>query len=81
MHYDQCDILKMIRYLVVFVDKLDRIQPGENESYLPSPEALKEKILIKVTVSSPTQYKVGWFFNANHTFCLSFFGPKLVHPV
>lgn len=31
----------------ILQDKLYRIQPGENESYLPSPEALKEKILIK----------------------------------
>ena len=32
-----------------FVDKLYTIQPGENESYLPSPEALREKILVKVS--------------------------------
>ena len=33
-----------------FEDKLYTIQPGENECYLPSPEALREKILIKVSV-------------------------------
>lgn len=32
-----------------FVDKLYTIQPGENEAYLPSPEALREKILVKVS--------------------------------
>ncbi|PFX30571.1 Inactive phospholipase C-like protein 1 [Stylophora pistillata] len=38
----------MAKYLQeILQDKLYRIQPGENESYLPSPEALREKILIK----------------------------------
>ena len=31
------------------IDKLYTIQPGENELQLPSPEALKEKILVKVS--------------------------------
>ena len=39
----------MLCYLPRFVDKLYTIQPGENESYLPSPEALREKILVKVS--------------------------------
>ncbi|XP_067055342.1 inactive phospholipase C-like protein 1 [Acropora muricata] len=38
----------MAKYLKeIFQDKLYTIQPGENECYLPSPEALREKILIK----------------------------------
>ena len=39
----------MVCYLPRFVDKLYTIQPGENETYLPSPEALREKILVKVS--------------------------------
>ena len=39
----------MLFHLPRFVDKLYTIQPGENESYLPSPEALREKILVKVS--------------------------------
>ncbi|XP_068708108.1 inactive phospholipase C-like protein 1 [Montipora foliosa] len=38
----------MAKYLrEIFQDKLYTIQPGENECFLPSPEALKEKILVK----------------------------------
>lgn len=38
----------MAKYLKeILHDKLYTIQPGENEAYLPSPEALREKILVK----------------------------------
>lgn len=48
LHFWQCVVLTIF-YLTCLVDKLYTIQPGENESYLPSPEALKEKILVKVS--------------------------------
>lgn len=38
----------MLYSVVFFTEKLYTTPPGENETRLPSPEALRERILIKV---------------------------------